>query len=123
IADYVLVYLNRKLAVLEAKAWDKPLTEGLAKAKVYADKMELRFAYSSNGQGLYATDMKTGKENEGGAYPTPDELWEMTFAEANPWRDRFAAVPFEDKGGSHPSRYYQDIAIEGVMDAIKSNQP
>ena len=28
IADYVLVYRNHKLAVIEAKAWDKPLTEG-----------------------------------------------------------------------------------------------
>ena len=28
IADYVLVYRNQKLAVAEAKAWDKPLTEG-----------------------------------------------------------------------------------------------
>ena len=34
------------------------------------------------------------------------------------WRDRFAAVPFEDKGGSHPSRYYQDIAVEQVMQSI-----
>jgi hypothetical protein len=33
-------------------------------------------------------------------YPTPDELWNLTFAEQNAWRDRFAAVPFEDKGGS-----------------------
>lgn len=33
IADYVLVYRNHKLAVLEAKAWDKPLTEGLGQAK------------------------------------------------------------------------------------------
>ena len=33
-------------------------------------------------------------------YPTPDELWNLTFAEANAWRDRFAAVPFEDKGGT-----------------------
>jgi type I restriction enzyme R subunit len=42
----------------------------------------------------------------------------MTFAKANAWRDRFAAVPFEDKGGSHPSRYYQDIAVERVLEAI-----
>jgi type I restriction enzyme R subunit len=42
----------------------------------------------------------------------------MTFAEANVWRDRFAAIPFEDKGGSHPGRYYQDIAVERVMEAI-----
>jgi type I site-specific restriction endonuclease len=31
-ADYVLEYRNTKLAVLEAKAWDKPLTEGVAQA-------------------------------------------------------------------------------------------
>ena len=30
----------------------------------------------------------------------------MTFAEANAWRDRFAAVPFEDKGGTLGERYY-----------------
>ena len=32
-ADYVLVYRNLKLAVIEAKAWDKPLSEGLGQAK------------------------------------------------------------------------------------------
>src|SRR5438270_8108320 len=53
IADYVLVYRNHKLAVIEAKAWDKELTEGVGKAKAYADKMALRFAYSTNGQGIY----------------------------------------------------------------------
>jgi type I restriction enzyme R subunit len=36
----------------------------------------------------------------------------------NAWRDRFAAVPFEDKGGSWQGRYYQDIAIERVLEAI-----
>ena len=117
-ADYVLVYRNRKLAVDEAKAWDKPLTEGVGQAKDYAGKMAVRFAYATNGQGIYAIDMETGKEGEIAAYPTPDELWAMTFAEANAWRDRFAAVPFEDKGGSHPGRYYQDLAIERVMQAI-----
>jgi type I restriction enzyme R subunit len=122
IADYVLVYRNRKLAVLEAKAWDKPLTEGVGKAKVYADKMELRFAYSTNGQGLYAVDMETGKEGEGSKYPTPDELWAMTFAKSNAWRDRFAAVPFEDKGGSHPSRYYQDIAVDRALEAVAEDR-
>ena len=29
IADYVLIYRNTKLAVIEAKAWDKAHTEGL----------------------------------------------------------------------------------------------
>lgn len=121
-ADYVLEYRNTKLAVNEAKAWDEELTEGVGQAKNYAGKMAVRYAYATNGQGIYAVDMETGKEGDIAAYPTPDELWAMTFAEANAWRDRFAAIPFEDKGGSHPSRYYQDIAIERVMEAIADDK-
>ena len=124
IADYVLVYHNTKLAVVEAKAWDEELSEGVAQAKNYAGMLAVRFTYSTNGQGIYGIDMQTGKERDDlTRYPTPDELWNLTFARQDAWRDRFAAVPFEDKGGSHPSRYYQDIAIERVMEAIAVNKP
>ena len=117
-ADYVLEYRSTKLAVVEAKAWDEAVSEGVAQAKNYAGKLAVRHTYSTNGQGLYGIDMETGKEGPIAAYPTPDELWAMTFVKADAWRDRFATVPFEDKGGSHPSRYYQDIAVERVMQAI-----
>lgn len=122
-ADYVLEFRNTKLAVVEAKAWDQALTEGVAQAKNYAGKLEVRFTYATNGQGVYGIDMQEGTEGELPSYPKPDELWALTFAQQNDWRDRFAAIPFEDKGGSHPSRYYQDIAVERVMDAITDNQP
>ena len=39
------------------------------------------------------------------------------------WRDRFAAVPFEDKGGYFLPRYYQDIAIQRVLEAIAAGNP
>ena len=117
-ADIVLEYRNTKLAVVEAKAEDEELTDGVGQAKDYAGKLAIRHTYATNGHGIYAIDMQTGAEGEVAAYPTPDELWALTFAEANAWRDRFAAVPYEDKGGSHPGRYYQDIAIERVMQAI-----
>jgi type I restriction enzyme, R subunit len=117
-ADYVLEYRNTKLAVLEAKAWDEALTEGVGQAKNYAAKLGIRFTYASNGQGLYGIDMQTGVEGELTQYPTPDELWTRTFAIQNDWRDRFAAVPFEDRGGYFQGRYYQDIAIEKVLAAI-----
>jgi len=121
-ADYVLEFRNTKLAVVEAKAWDMALTEGVGQAKNYSTKMAVRFAYSSNGQGFYGIDMQTGVERELAAFPTPAELWDQTFTEANAWRDRFAAVPFEDKGGSHPGRYYQDIAVERVLHAVAADQ-
>lgn len=121
-ADYVLEYRNTKLAVVEAKAWDKPLTEGVAQAKDYASKLTVRFTYSTNGQGIYAIDMLTGKEGELSNYPTPEELWSATFTIQNAWRDRFAAIPFEDRGGYFQGRYYQDIAIERILDAISNGK-
>jgi type I restriction enzyme, R subunit len=121
-ADYVLEYRNTKIAVVEAKAWDEELTEGVAQAKRYAGKMAIRFTYSTNGQGFYGIDMESAKEGPIPRFPTPDELWRWTFADQNEWRDRFAAVAFEDKGGSHPSRYYQDIAVERVMEAIADDR-
>jgi type I restriction enzyme R subunit len=121
-ADYVLEYRNTKLAVVEAKALNAARTKGVAQAKNYAGKLAVRFTYATNGQGIYAIDMQTGAESEIASYPTPDELWARTFAEQNVWRDRFAAVPYEDKGGSHPGRYYQDIAIERVLQAIAAKR-
>ncbi len=122
-ADYVLVYRNHILAVVEAKAWDKPLTEGVGQAKNYAGKLAVRFAYATNGRGVYRIDMLTGREGDATRYPTPDELWELTFSEPNDWRDRFAAVPFEDRGGYFQPRYYQDIAIKRVLEAVADERP
>jgi type I restriction enzyme, R subunit len=121
-ADYLLYYRNTKLAVVEAKAWDLPLTLGVAQAKDYAEKLAVRFTYATNGQGIYAIDMQ-GSEGEVPAFPSPDELWTKTFVEQNVWRDRFAAVPFEDKGGTFSGRFYQDIAIDRVMEAVAANRP
>jgi type I restriction enzyme R subunit len=118
----VLEYRNTWLAVVEAKAWDKALTEGVAQAKDYAGKLAIRFAYASNGQGVYGIDMQTGKEGERAGFPTPEELWALTFATANAWRDRFAAVPFEDRGGFFQGRYYQDIAVERVLAAMAEDR-
>ncbi|HOY58813.1 MAG TPA: DEAD/DEAH box helicase family protein [Verrucomicrobiota bacterium] len=121
-ADYVLEYRNTKLAVVEAKADTEEVSEGVGQAKDYAGKLAVRFAYATNGTGIYGVDMETGKEGELSAYPSPERLWAMTFVKADAWRDRFAAVPFEDKGGSHPGRYYQDIAIERVLRAISRKE-
>ena len=122
IADYVLVHHNTKLAVIEAKAWDQELTEGVGQAKSYAAKLELRFGYSTNGRGIYAVDMQEGSEGEVISYPSPEDLWSKTFAVQNAWRDRFAAIPSNDKGGTIGQRYYQDIAVERVLEAVANDK-
>lgn len=62
--------------------------------------------------------METGKEGELPCYPTPDELWNLTFAKANAWRDRFAAVPIADKSGTWSMRFYQEISVNRVLESI-----
>jgi type I restriction enzyme R subunit len=121
-ADYVLTYRNTQLAVVEAKPDTAPLTEGVAQAKDYAGKLQLRFTYASNGLGVYAIDMATGAEGEAERFPTPQELWERTFAEENAWRDRFAAIPYPDKGGSWQIRFYQDIAVSRALEAVATGR-
>jgi type I restriction enzyme R subunit len=118
----VLIHRNHKLAVVEAKAWDEEVTEGVAQAKNYAGKLAIRHGYSTNGRGIYGIDMQTGREGAVPHFPTPDGLWNLTFAEANAWRDCFAAVPFEDRGGFFQGRYYQDIAIDRVLEAIAAGK-
>ena len=136
ISDYVLVYRGEKLAVIEAKKRDLPDTEGLAQAKKYAEKLKTRFAYSTNGVGIYQVDMHTGKEGYINKYPTPDELWEATWRLSEVetsgvetgdslsaiLRERFAAIPFEDKSGTWEARYYQHNAIKYVLEAIAQGQ-
>ena len=117
-ADYVLEYRNKKLGVVEAKPEDAELTEGVGQSKNYAGKLCIRHAFSANGRGIYQIDMESGAEGVVSTFPSPEDLWAATFVEANAWRDRFGDVPFEDKSGSHPGRYYQDIAVDRVMEAI-----
>ncbi len=117
-ADYVLIHRNHKLAVVEAKAWDEEVTEGVAQAKNYAGKLTVRYTYSTNGRGIYGIDMQTGTEGAVPQFPAPDELWNLTFAEPNAWRDRFAAVPFPNKSGTWQIRYYQEISVNRVLESI-----
>ena len=46
----------------------------------------------------------------------------MTFAEADAWRDRFAAVRFPDKSGSWTIRFYQETSVNRVLERIVARQ-
>ena len=75
------------------------------------DKLAIRFTYSTNGRGIYGIDMTEGKEGVASrSSPRQKNSGIEPLPKQNAWRDRFAAVPFEDKGGYFQGRYYQDIA-------------
>lgn len=128
-ADYVLQYRNRNLAVIEAKARDKYYTEGVGQAKDYAGRLLIRFSYSTNGAQIYRMDMHEGQEGDVTSWPTPDELWEMTFgaqSKGRPlsavWREKLLSIPFDDRGGTWQPRYYQENAITKVLEAVANEQ-
>lgn len=118
IADYVLVYKNRKLAVIEAKKESLAPTEGVQQAKTYAQKLKIPFTYSTNGHEIYEISMETGGESPVAKFPTPEELWNRVFQKWDAWKEKFAEIPFEDVNGSRPARYYQEVAVQRVTDAI-----
>jgi type I restriction enzyme R subunit len=65
-----------------------------------------------------ASTCRPGPRASGPAFRRRTNCGRLTFATANAWRDRFAAVPFEDRGGYFQGRYYQDIAVERVLAAL-----
>lgn len=125
IADYVLVYRDHTLAVIEAKSEGKPPTEGLAQAKRYAEKLHARYAYSTNGKEIYRADMASGTEGFADRYAGPEELWALCFGKegaTSDWRERFGSIPFENKAGFWEPRYYQYNAVNVALDRIAEGQ-
>jgi type I restriction enzyme R subunit len=121
-ADYVLEYRGQKLAVVEAKAYHLEVGEGVAQAKEYAHKLQIRHTYATNGRQIYAIDMQARSEKLVLAFPTPDQLWQLVNGQPDFWRDEFAKVPYEDRGGTHSGRYYQDIAVQRVLEAVAAGK-
>ena len=115
IADYILVYKNRKIGVIEAKAENLSETEGAAQAKAYAQKLQIDYTYSTNGRKIYEISMKSGKEQNIDGFPTPDELWNKTFSDQNDWKEKFDYITLEGENGK---RYYQEIAINNVLNSV-----
>jgi type I restriction enzyme, R subunit len=118
-ADYLLIYKNRKLAIIEAKRDTLPAREGVAQAKNYAKKLHIPITYATNGKEIYQIDMRTGEEKIVPTYPTPEELWQkLNPTKESNWIESFHKIPFEDIGGSKSARYYQEIAVNKTMSAI-----
>ena len=129
--DYILEYKGMKLAVVEAKSDETDVSVGVPQAKQYAEMLQIRYAYSTNGDSIYFIDMgvrdATGDyivpSTEGfiDKFPSPQELWQMTFPVDNEWRDKFNLQPMNRDSGREP-RYYQVNAINNVLNAVARGQ-
>ncbi|MGH2272696.1 EcoAI/FtnUII family type I restriction enzme subunit R [Anaerohalosphaeraceae bacterium U12dextr] len=124
-SDYLLRFRpNLMIAVVEAKASYKKAAEGLQQAKEYAQMLDLKFAYSSNGHSIVEHDFLTGRETELTEFPSPEQLWARLQTHlALPQGDqqqRFLTPSLPVPG--KPLRYYQEIAINRVIQAILKGQ-
>jgi type I restriction enzyme R subunit len=118
IADYVLEYKGKRLAVIEAKKWDLPHSEGVSQAIRDGNKLRLPFAFATNGKKIRQINLVTGKEEDIAVFPTPDQLWVLIAEPKNELVDEFRAIDFESRGGTEPVRYYQQKAVENVLEGI-----
>ena len=119
-ADYVLAYKNQKLAIVEAKAEGKEITDGLEQVKDYAEVLNIRFVYSTNGHGIYFFDMKTGRGEMVDEYHSPDDLFVMTFDDVNHKQYEALVEPYQIV--KHRPRYYQENAINAAVRAISGGE-
>lgn len=127
-ADYVLEYRpGLPIAVVEAKRSYAIPGKGMQQAKGYGDRLDVPFAYSTNGHGIVEDDRNTGIERSDLAgFPSPDVLW----ARYREWRDASGETvanglqqPFNRSlrnpdGSVKEPRYYQRTAVNRVVRAI-----
>jgi type I restriction enzyme R subunit len=119
-ADYLLRYTRDfPIAVIEAKADYKSASDGLQQAKDYAQILDLKFAYSTNGQDIVEFDFITGKERSLDSFPSPDELWNRLSLSQGLTEEitRRLLTPSFNLTGKTP-RYYQEIAINRTVQML-----
>jgi type I restriction enzyme R subunit len=119
-ADYILRFRpDFPIAVVEAKPTYATPGQGLQQAKDYAEILDLKFAYATNGHGIVEFDYLSGLEREIDAFPTPEALWSRltTSQPLAPEAAERLLTPFYSLSGKHP-RYYQEIAINRTVRAI-----
>ena len=121
-ADYILRYTHDlSIAVVEAKATFKYPGDGLQQAMNYAEILGLKFAFSTNGQGIVEHDYITGKQRKTDDFPSPKELWGRLKGDIGITDDKDVQdflFPFYHGIGAMTPRYYQEIAINRTVEAV-----
>ncbi len=115
--DYLLKDFWLNLAIIEAKKYGLPPTEGLEQVKDYGRKLQVRWVYSTNGQEIYERDMENGTGKFIPVFPTPSELYERYTDPNATIRQQILAVPYYIDSSKKP-RYYQDLAISKALTSI-----
>lgn len=126
-ADYLLFYKpNLPLAIIEAKDNNHSVGAGLQQAIEYAEALDVKFVYASNGDGFVEQDLITGdiRNLSLNEFPSPEELYqryvsEMHFSETG---EKVLLEPYYWVPGYKSPRYYQRVAIDRTVNAVTSGK-
>ena len=126
-ADYLLFASpNNPIAIVEAKDNNKPVGGGLQQAMEYAQILDVKFAYSSNGDAFIEHDFLTGKETEIplNEFPTKEQLLERLHANDKLTAEQQHIIdePYYFDQDSKEPRYYQRIAINRTIESVAKGQ-
>lgn len=128
IADYVLFYKeNLPLAIVEAKDNSHRVGDGMQQALEYADKLDVRFVFTSNGDNFLFHDKKLGTEEiiPLDEFPSPEILFEKEYKsdlEIYPNLEKVLNEPYYFGEETFTPRYYQRIAINKTVETIAKGQ-
>lgn len=127
-ADYVLFYKeNMPLAIVEAKDNEHTLGDGMQQALNYAEKLDIPFVFSSNGDGFLFHNRLAGTEETRTLeqFPSPQALFDLRYGkdiESSPDFEKILNTPYYFGEDSFSPRYYQRIAINKTVEAIAKGQ-
>ncbi|HNR81404.1 MAG TPA: DEAD/DEAH box helicase family protein [Candidatus Pacearchaeota archaeon] len=124
-ADYILYYNDAlPLAVVEAKEEGKPAVSGMQQAKEYAERLDILFAYSTNGHQIEEFDFVLNTQKTIEAFPTRDELYQryLTAKSLNNESVAPLATTYNKQTFNANPRYYQQVAIRRALEAITKGQ-
>lgn len=126
-ADYVLFYKpNFPLAIIEAKDNNHPVGAGLQQAIEYAEALDIKYVYASNGDGFVEQNLVTGevKELSLEEFPSPEDMYQRYMKDMNITEtgEKVLIEPYYYVPGYKTPRYYQRIAINRTVDAVASGK-
>ena len=129
-ADYVLCYQkNQPIAVVEAKDNKHRLGDGMQQALDYAEKLDVPFAISSNGDSFLFHDrsglifQQPETELALDSLPGPAQLWTAYCQWKGIDQHKSSVIqPYYDDGLGRSPRYYQMVAINRTIEAVSKGQ-
>lgn len=125
--DYLLFYKpNIPLAIIEAKDNNHTPGSGMQQAIDYANTLDIKYVYASNGDEFVEQNLITGEARNVplDAFPSPDELYARYKADMgiSDIGEKAMLEPYYWMPGYKKPRYYQRIAINRTVDAVASRK-